>query len=70
MGFQCNDCQIDFSSVDEMDIYVLFQQGQFDIRVKAITTVDTPISYPSPVIYIASANAVKALIDSTIQSGG
>lgn len=70
IGFQCSNCQLDFSSVNEMDIYVLFQSGTFNVRVRAITAVDTPQSFPSPVISIASANDVKGLIQSTIQSGG
>ena len=70
MGFTCSDCRIDFSSVDEMDIYVLFQSGLFDIRVKSITAVDTPIYYPSPTIDIDSTDEMKALIDSAISSGG
>jgi len=70
MGYQCNGCQMDFSAMNEMDIYVLFQEGPFDVRVKAITAVDTPKTYPSPVISIASKNEIKGLIDSTIDSGG
>ena len=70
MGFTCNDCQIDFSSVDEMDIYILFQPGLFDMHVKSITAVDAPVSYPSPAVDIGTADYVKALIEYTIQSGG
>ncbi|KAL7537455.1 hypothetical protein ACHAXR_007836 [Thalassiosira sp. AJA248-18] len=69
MGFQCNSCKIDFSSVNEMDIYVLFQARRFNVRVKSITAVDTTMRFPSPVISIASKNDVQSLIDNTIQSG-
>jgi len=70
IGYQCNDCQIDFSSVNEMDLYVLFQEGEFEVRVKSITAVDTPMRVPMPTILIASENDVKDLIEVTIQSGG
>ena len=70
MGFTCSNCQLDFTSVDEMDIYVLFQSGPFDIRVKSIAAVFTPIDYTSPIVDITSVNEVRDLIYSTIQSGG
>ena len=36
----CNDCKIDFSSVVQMDIYILFQDGPFEVNVKQISTVN------------------------------
>lgn len=53
-----------------MDIYVLFQSGLFDIRVKTITAVDAPVSFSSPVVQIGSAGEIKSLIESTVRSGG
>jgi hypothetical protein len=29
----CDDCQINFSSVVQMDTYVLFQDGPFEVNV-------------------------------------
>jgi len=69
-GWQCSDCRIDFSSVNEMDIYVLFQSGPFDVRVKKIYAVDADQSFPSPSISLSSPNQINNLIDSTIRSGG
>lgn len=34
------DCQINFSSVVQMDIYILFQDGPFEVNVKQISTVN------------------------------
>eukprot|EP01083_Nonionella_stella_P007306 21130_1 len=45
IGYQCNDCRLDLSSVNEMDLYVLFQKGPFNVRVKSITAVDSPKSF-------------------------
>lgn len=70
IGQVCNDCQIDFSSVIEMDIYVLFQGGPFRILVKQITAVNDEQSFPSPSITLSSTDEIKNLIDETTQSGG
>lgn len=70
IGQVCTDCQIDFSSVIEMDIYVLFQEGPFEILVKQITAVTVEQSFPSPSITLSSTDEIKNLIDETTQSGG
>ena len=69
-GWQCNNCQIDFRSVVEMDVYVLFQAGPFDVRVKSVCAVDNVPSFPSPSISFSSASEIKSLVDSTIDAGG
>eukprot|EP00984_Skeletonema_dohrnii_P031688 scaffold24521_cov121-Skeletonema_dohrnii-CCMP3373.AAC.2 len=70
IGRPCNDCQINFSSIVEMDIYVLFQEGPFEVKVKKVTAVDDHQSFPSPAIALSSTEEIKTLIDQTIQSGG
>lgn len=70
IGYQCRNCALDTTSIDEMDIYVLFQSGPFNVRVKSITAVDNDQSYASPVISIDSDSEIKDLIQSTIKSGG
>ena len=70
IGQPCNDCQINFSSIVEMDIYVLFQEGPFEVKVKKVTAVDDHQSFPSPAVALSSTNEIKTLIDQTIQSGG
>jgi predicted lactoylglutathione lyase len=70
IGQVCTDCQIDFSSVIEMDIYVLFQGGPFEVLVKQITAVTDEQSFPSPSITLSSTDEIKKLIDETTQSGG
>ncbi len=70
IGRPCNDCQINFSSIVEMDIYVLFQDGPFEVKVNKITAVDDYQTFASPVISLSSIDEIKTLIDKTIQSGG
>ena len=70
IGRPCNDCQINFSSIVEMDIYVLFQEGSFEVKVKKVTAVDDHQSFPSPAVALSSTEEIKTLIDQTIQSGG
>lgn len=70
IGRLCNDCQIDFSSIVEMDIYVLFQDGPFEVKVTKITAVNDYQTFASPVISLSSTDEIKTLIDRTIQAGG
>ena len=80
IGQPCTTCEIDFTSVVEMDIYVLFQEGPFEVRVKKIAAVeekeededgnDQTTSFPSPSITLSSTDDIKALIDETTESGG
>lgn len=69
-GRLCNDCRIDFSSIVGMDIYVLFQNGPFEVKVNKITAVNDHQAFASPVISLSSTDEIKTLIDKTIQSGG
>ena len=62
MGFTCNNCQLDVVFVDKTDIYVLFQEGLFNMRVYDITAADIPISYPSPLINIGAASEIRAFL--------
>lgn len=70
MGFACNDCRLDASRVNEMDLYVLFQEGPFDVKVTSIAAVERPVRHPSPVIEVGSAEEVRDLIAATTRSGG
>eukprot|EP00580_Thalassiosira_gravida_P021082 CAMPEP_0201680854 /NCGR_PEP_ID=MMETSP0494-20130426/50810_1 /ASSEMBLY_ACC=CAM_ASM_000839 /TAXON_ID=420259 /ORGANISM="Thalassiosira gravida, Strain GMp14c1" /LENGTH=632 /DNA_ID=CAMNT_0048164581 /DNA_START=58 /DNA_END=1957 /DNA_ORIENTATION=- len=71
MGFVCEECTIDWSSVDEMDIYVLFQEGSFDVKVKEIVAVESSRVFDMPVIDdVGGKEEVRELIQSTIRSGG
>ncbi|KAL9187562.1 hypothetical protein ACHAXT_001665 [Thalassiosira profunda] len=69
IGRQCTNCRLDASSVNDIEISVLFQEGPFDVRVKSITAVDGPRNFPSPVLSIASAEELKATIEASIQTG-
>ncbi len=70
IGRVCNDCQIDFSSIEEISISVLFQDGFFNVKVHKITAVDDYQAFASPVISLSSTDEIKTLINKTIQSGG
>ncbi|KAL7490883.1 hypothetical protein ACHAWT_000699 [Skeletonema menzelii] len=70
IGRVCNDCQINFSSIVEVDLYVLFQDGPFEVRLRKISAVNDPQTFASPVISLLSNEEIKTLIDKTIQSGG
>lgn len=83
MGFVCSSCDLDITTINEMDVYVLFQKGPFDVRFKSITAVKTPPSLDSgdaffnsfvmnhhPVITISTKDEIKELITKTISSGG
>lgn len=69
IGFQCNECEIDWRYINEMDLYVLFQEGDFSVQVKSISAVENVTSYASPAISIADENEIGSLVQETIKSG-
>ena len=71
-GWVCRQaaCVLDSASIDAIEFSVLFQEGTFEVRLKSITAVAEPISFPSPVIDISSDQDLRNLITDTIFSGG
>lgn len=69
MGFQCNSCKFDMSTVDKIDFYVLFQEGTFETRIRSITAVENAVTFPSPNISFSSISDIRNLLESTIRSG-
>uniref|UniRef100_A0A7S4JSA9 NADH:ubiquinone oxidoreductase intermediate-associated protein 30 domain-containing protein n=1 Tax=Odontella aurita TaxID=265563 RepID=A0A7S4JSA9_9STRA len=73
MGWQCRECSLDATSVDEMDVYVLFQEGPFEVRIRSIAAVEDappPSSLASPAVPLTSAEDVSGLFLSAVRSGG
>jgi len=70
MGYQCSNCALNRRSINEMDVYVLFQEGIFDVKIKAIRAVGEQQVVPSPVLTISSNDEIRELIVSTISRGG
>lgn len=71
-GFACSLCKLNTKKVDEVSVYVLFQSGPFDVRVRGITAVPVKPVEPlpsTPSVNLTSA-AVSSLISETIVSGG
>lgn len=69
MGYQCKSCTLDTTSIDEMEIYALFQEGPFRVNVKSITAVTDPRSFVAPTIGFGSTEDITALIEATVTSG-
>merc|ERR1740133_598525 len=79
-GFPCRDnCKLDKTNIDRLSVYVLFQEGTFDVRIKSITAIakpsgssqtTVPRSFLSPQIQFNSVNDIINLLQSTISSGG
>jgi len=74
-GFVCRDngndnCQFNDSPINYLSVYLLFQEGNFDVGLKAIEVVKEPRSFPSPPVDFESAEDVIQLLQSTIVSGG
>jgi len=82
MGFSCrnNDCELDNTNINNLSIYVLFQEGPFDVRIKSISAVPKKEgkeevkggarSFLSPQIQFESIEEIIDLLQSTIDSGG
>jgi len=72
-GMNCwgDNCVFDPSEVDQMSVYVLFQEGLFDVRLRSIEAVAEPRAFVPPAYNeLKNSNDVMALIQSTISSGG
>ena len=72
IGFQCtNNCQIDWSIINGMDIYVLFQEGNFQVKVDSIVAVVEDVqSFDIPSITFDNVNQLGNVIEKTIKNGG
>lgn len=75
-GFTCrNGCELDSSRINNLSVYVLFQEGPFDVKLRSIEAVREPRSFATPAFVgdsgvLGSAEEVVALLRSTISSGG
>jgi len=66
-----DNCVFDPSEVDQMSVYVLFQEGLFDVRLRSIEAVAEPRAFVPPAYNeLKNSNDAMALIRSTISSGG
>ncbi len=72
IGFTCqNNCVFDPSQINGISVYVLFQEGSFDVRLRSIEAVTEPRAFPLPEYdVLESTDDVVALLGSTISSGG
>jgi len=71
-GFTCRGtCTLDPSEISGMSVYVLFQEGNFDVRLRSIEAVMEPRSFDPPAYdNLQSSTDAVSLIRSTISSGG
>eukprot|EP00532_Pseudo-nitzschia_australis_P017496 CAMPEP_0168257990 /NCGR_PEP_ID=MMETSP0141_2-20121125/6841_1 /TAXON_ID=44445 /ORGANISM="Pseudo-nitzschia australis, Strain 10249 10 AB" /LENGTH=527 /DNA_ID=CAMNT_0008195111 /DNA_START=169 /DNA_END=1752 /DNA_ORIENTATION=+ len=69
-GFVCNNCQFDSSNINNLSVYVLFQEGSFDVRIRSIQAVKEPVVFRSPRLDFASATEITDLLRATVASGG
>jgi len=74
IGRQCRDnCRLDIARITGMSVYVLFQEGGFDVKLKSIVAVKDERSFPSPILgdeELASPQSIMDLLQATISSGG
>merc|ERR1712157_330424 len=70
-GWFCRrNCRFDESKINEMSVYVLFQEGDFDVRIHSIEAVKEPRAFLSPAIDdLGSVQEVVDLLYSTLSSG-
>jgi len=66
-GFQCNssNCKLNTNSIDGMDVYVLFQEGGFDVNIESITAVTVKPNLTVPTVSFDSPSEVEKLLQST-----
>ena len=69
-GFVCSNCRFDPSTINNLSVYVLFQEGGFDVRIRSIAAVREPVAFRSPRAEFASATEIANLLRATVASGG
>merc|ERR1712107_684975 len=48
-GFSCrNGCSLNESEINGISIYVLFQEGEFDVKINSINAVKEPVAFAPP----------------------
>ena len=71
IGFLCRDgCSLDPSKIDSLSVYVLFQEGDFEVTIHSIEAVREPRAFPSPAIDAGTSHGIATLLRNTIASGG
>eukprot|EP00928_Gymnodinium_smaydae_P007819 TRINITY_DN1279_c0_g2_i3.p1 TRINITY_DN1279_c0_g2~~TRINITY_DN1279_c0_g2_i3.p1 ORF type:complete len:756 (+),score=115.66 TRINITY_DN1279_c0_g2_i3:69-2336(+) len=70
MGSVCPSCKLNTRSVNELDVYVLFQQGAFEVRLRSIRAVTTKPFFPTVPTTILTSADVSELLGAAIESGG
>mmetsp|Transcript_25954 Transcript_25954/g.65287 ORF Transcript_25954/g.65287 Transcript_25954/m.65287 type:complete len:416 (-) Transcript_25954:102-1349(-) len=72
-GRRCqSDCELDPSAVTRVGLFVLFQEGPFELRIHRIETVASAADIPLnqvPVIDLTGDNATAEFLDGTIARG-
>jgi len=69
-GFPCsNGCALDASAIDQVGVYVLFQEGPFDVTIRSVTAVMDPVVPAMPQMALAKPDGVLQLLSSAISSG-
>jgi len=68
-GWSCTSCSWDVTAVNGADVYVLFQEGSFQVRLRSITAVHQSPVVATPTVQIDSGDVVRAHVIATIQSG-
>jgi len=68
-GWSCTACSLDVTTINGADVYVLFQEGFFQVRLRSITAVQQSQVPAMPTVKISSTNVVKAHVTATINSG-
>jgi len=66
---QCSNCELNKSSVREVSIYMLFQEGNYSIRIYSIEALEVA---PNPDVYPSlemTDTQAKAVLEKSIESG-
>ena len=71
IGFLCRDgCSLDPSKIDSLSVYVLFQEGDFEVTIHSIEAVREPRAFSTPILDAGTSQDIATLLQNTIASGG
>jgi len=68
MGYKCSSCSLDVSRIDEIDVYVLFQDVKFDVKLKSISAVEKEEFHSVPSVSFGSLDAMNQFLKESAMS--
>lgn len=68
-GRSCSRCALNVSQIDSVDVYVLFQEGPFTVRLASVVAVRDAASFPAPPVAFVDDDDVADALRAAVNRG-